>query len=276
MFECFCCPVCGHTFVRDGKTLRCTEGHSFDIASGEYVNLWITNRTHAGDSKGMIAARHRFLESGSYGFLLRSLQKRIGDHFNKQIPRQSQPFMLDAGCGEGYYTAGVATSLHEQGLPVTVAGVDISKAAIRRAVKRGRDISFAVASLFKVPLPADRADCVLSVFAPVCGAESARILRSGGLLFIVYPGPRHLFGLKRVLYEKPYENQDNTYYLPDFEKVDEYMERREILVRGSQLNDLFAMTPYYWRTPADAMAKLERLPELSTELDFRVAIYKKQ
>lgn len=257
----------------ENGALHCPNGHSFDVASGRYVNLFITNRTHAGDSKGMVQARRRFLESGAYGFLLQRLCADAG-RFLKQRGKQS-PVVLDAGCGEGYYTAGLATYLHGQGIGTTVAGVDISKAAVRACARRGEEISCAVASLFRLPMSECSADFVLSVFAPVCGAECARVLSPGGRLVIVSPGPRHLFGLKEILYENPYENPPNTYYLPNFRQVAHFSEKREILVRGSQLDDLFAMTPYYWNTPADASARLGKLAQLTTPLDFHVDVYER-
>lgn len=274
MFECFCCPVCGQALIEEEKSLSCPSGHSFDIASGGYVNLWVTNRTHAGDSKGMVTARHRFLESGAYGFLLNRLCSDAATFLRERSAQK--PLLVDAGCGEGYYTAGIASYLHRQGISAVVAGVDISKAAVRTGAKRGVDASFAVASLFRLPLFPESAEMILSVFAPVCGAECARVLKPGGLLVIVSPGPRHLFGLKEILYDKPYENPPNTYYLPGFAKVAQHSEKREILVRGNQMNDLFAMTPYYWKTPADASARLAHLETLTTPLDFHVDVYEKR
>lgn len=274
MFECFCCPVCGQELVREGNALCCPSGHSFDIATAGYVNLWVTNRTHAGDSKGMVTARHRFLESGAYGFLLNRLCMDLSVFLRKSSIEK--PLVVDAGCGEGYYTAGLGSYLHRRGISAVVAGVDISKAAVRTAAKRGTDASFAVASLFRLPLPTNSSEVVLSVFAPVCGAECARVLRPGGILVIVSPGPRHLFGLKEILYDDPYENPPNTYYLPEFVQMAHFSEKREILVRGGQMNDLFAMTPYYWKTPADASARLSHLDTLSTPLDFHVDIYERQ
>ncbi|MFR5118979.1 MAG: hypothetical protein ACLTD2_02990 [Ruminococcus sp.] len=49
----------------------------------------------------------------------------------------------------------------------------------------------------------------MHTFAPVSNDEYARVLKDGGKLVVVSPSPRHLFELKEVLYEKPYENKPN-------------------------------------------------------------------
>ncbi len=65
----FSCPICGESLEKGEKTCRCPKGHSFDIASEGYVHLLPRNRMHSdlpGDTKEMVAARRRFLESGAY------------------------------------------------------------------------------------------------------------------------------------------------------------------------------------------------------------------
>ena len=48
-----------------------------------------------------------------------------------------------------------------------------------------------------------------------------------------------------------------------------------INARQTQIQNLFAMTPYYWRTsPADA-EKLRGLSELTTEVDMILSVYRK-
>ena len=55
------------------------------------------------------------------------------------------PALLDSGCGEGYYTQGLFQALARAGRAPEVAGVDISKFALRRAAKRVKEGEFAVA-----------------------------------------------------------------------------------------------------------------------------------
>jgi 23S rRNA (guanine745-N1)-methyltransferase len=98
--------------------------------------------------------------------------------------------VLDAGGGTGHHLAGVSAAL---GAPVIGLGFDIAKAAAERAARRWRELAFAVADVWaEWPVRDEAADLVLSIFAPKNFAEMSRVLRSGGWLALVYPGPNHL------------------------------------------------------------------------------------
>ena len=44
---------------------------------------------------------------------------------------------------------------------------------------------------------------------------------------------------------------------------------------AAQLEALFAMTPYYWKTPRDGAARLAALPQLTTTIAFRFLVFEK-
>lgn len=44
---------------------------------------------------------------------------------------------------------------------------------------------------------------------------------------------------------------------------------------AGELEALFAMTPYYWKTPRDGAARLAALPELTTDIAFRFLLFEK-
>ena len=104
----FCCPVCGAPLERAGGALRCGKGHSFDTAREGYTHLLPPNRKHSaapGDDKGMAAARRAFLQRGYYAPLRDALCELAVRYTGPS------PAVLDAGCGEGYYTGGIYLSL---------------------------------------------------------------------------------------------------------------------------------------------------------------------
>ena len=98
----FNCPICRAPLTREEKTYTCPNRHCYDISKEGYVNLLPANRKHAkdpGDDKGMTDARNRFLEGGYYSPLREQLCRLI-------VERRPET-LLDSGCGEGYYTAGI-------------------------------------------------------------------------------------------------------------------------------------------------------------------------
>ena len=272
----FICPVCGGPLARRGGACVCPRGHSYDMASEGYLYLLPPNQKHAkipGDSRQMVAARRRFLETGNYEVFSDALNRLALE----AVRGKKEPAVLDAGCGEGYYTARLADFLEQSGLRARIAGLDISKSAVRAAAKRHGGLEFAVGSNFHIPASSGSADCLLSVFSPLVPEEFFRVLRPGGTMILAVPGPRHLFGLKEILYEEPYENEykDTQYEGFDFEKRVDV--GGKIAIDGNNtILDLFAMTPYYWKTPEAGSERLKQADRLETEIGFGFLVYRKR
>ncbi|MBQ9467496.1 MAG: methyltransferase domain-containing protein [Clostridia bacterium] len=261
----FRCPLCAQALQNDGKRLFCARGHSFDLSREGYVNLLPGRGGAHGDDRGMIEARRRFLEGGHYLPLRLTLCRRAAE----SAPRA----LLDAGCGEGWYTEGLANALPE----TEICAVDVSKDAVRYTAKRlGKRARCAVASVTALPLGDSSVDAVVSVFAPLAAEEFRRVLRSGGVLILAVPGAKHLWQLKEMLYAEPYENQPAEKDLPGFEFVKEdELHYLRALDRGA-LSDLFAMTPYFYRTPPEGIRRLGECEGADVEMAFRVLVYRKK
>lgn len=274
----FACPICGEPLIKapEENICRCEKNHSFDVASEGYVHLLPSNRMHSkipGDTKAMVSARRFFLESGGYCCFSQKLNA-MAVKCMKQAP---SPLLLDTGCGEGYYTGRMADALAESGVSCTVLGYDISKFAVKSAAKRYRaKAGFAVASSFAVPLGDGLSGCTVNVFAPVVPEEVCRITAPGGFFILAVPSERHLFGLKEVLYDEPYENERKDTEYPGFT----FLAREEVrdtlhLTDPALIEALFSMTPYYWKTPAEGGNRLRQLKELKTEIGFDFLLYKR-
>jgi len=270
----FRCPVCSAPLTRGERAYVCPRGHSFDIAAAGYVHLLPANRMHSkapGDDKGMASARNRFLSGGYYQPLRTALEELAvsltGDG----------PAVLDSGCGEGYYTAGVYRALHEAGRRPRMAGVDLSKFALRWAGRRERAVEFAVASAYGLPVADGCIDLLVNCFSPLGLEEFFRVLKPGGYFLYVVPAPRHLWELKSVLYDKPYENPRQKTPYDGFSYVTIRPVEAVIHLEGREaIHDLFQMTPYYWKTPRSGMERLERLDRLETQIAFDIHGFQKK
>lgn len=232
------------------------------------------NQKHSaapGDDRQMARARREFLSGGYYEPLLNTLCCRI-------LPLCGQaPAILDAGCGEGYYTAGVFQALRDAGKTPRMAGTDISKFILRSAAKREKGVEFAVASSYHLPLADDTVDLLLDCFSPLALAEFRRVLRPGGAFLYVVPGARHLWELKEVLYDRPYPNEEReTPYEGFIYREIVPVDYRFTLPDRDAIQSLFRMTPYYWKTPKSGTERLAELETLSVTASFRVHIFQKR
>lgn len=269
----FCCPICGAPLTRAERAYTCPDRHSYDISKEGYTHLLPPNRKHSaapGDDKDMAAARREFLSRGYYAPLLNALcgeiLSRTGD----------APVLLDTGCGEGYYTAGIYQALRAAGKSPRMAGTDISKFILRYAAKREKGIEFAVASSYHLPVAEGSADVLLNCFSPLALEEFRRVLKPGGVFLYVVPAAEHLWELKEILYEKPYPNEEKETPYEGFAyeaivPVDAVIH----LENQADIHALFQMTPYYWKTPKEGAERLSALDTLDCRIAFRIHIFRK-
>src|SRR3954451_3712167 len=99
------CPVCHHQLDRavGGRAYSCERGHSFDVAADGHVNLLLSHQRRSrqpGDSKAMVRSRQEFLERGHYDALTAALVSTVTEVEGGKV-------VVDAGCGEGYFTRAI-------------------------------------------------------------------------------------------------------------------------------------------------------------------------
>ncbi len=261
------CPHCGAPLVREGQALRCRNGHSYDIARAGYCNLLQSSRSgeHTGDSREMVMARRRFLDRGYYAGLAEALCAQV----HNLAAGYGAVRLVDAGCGEGYYTRKLAQILQASGQLAGSVGIDISKSATQYAAKRDPLTQYVTGSVYHMPVAGNCADIVCSIFAPTPAEEFRRVLKPEGVALCVVPGAEHLWELKCAVYDTPYKNREEKYSLDGFQVKD----RRKIMYRvhidnADDIQTLFAMTPYAHRTPRCGLERLHALRELDVTLSF--------
>lgn len=265
------CPKCREKLISDGRSMTCPNRHCYDMAKSGYVNLLPSNQTHSklpGDNKIMVQARRAFLNKGYYSILLEALCKKVMEYAGASCK------ILDAGCGEGYYTSGIAEAT--KNISAEIIGIDISKNAADYAARRTKAAAFAVASVFHLPIETESVDILTSLFAPFCGEEFIRVLKPGGIMIMVIPSARHLWQLKCAVYEKPYLNEIKDLAIQGFELLSRDAVIDEISLDNSEdINALFSMTPYFYKTDTAGMERLAALDSLTTETGFEILTYRR-
>ena len=268
----FVCPVCSQPLERDEHSCRCSNGHVFDVSKEGYVNLLPANRRHSdmpGDDRTMVNARTCFLSGGWYA--------PLRDELCRQVERTAgeNEILLDAGCGEGYYTEALCSVMHRCG--GTAAGIDLSKAAVKRAAKRCPEAEIAVASVYHMPLAEQSVSMLVNCFAPLAAEEFCRVLKPGGVFLYIVPGRKHLWEMKEILYDQPYENEHRDEVYAGFHQTDQVpLEFQFRLRQQDEIAALFQMTPYAWKTPKQGIERLQQCQELKMTAQFRILVYKKE
>lgn len=238
----FICPVCRQKLRRADRVYRCPAGHHFDIARQGYVNLLLGKRPKIqGDSRQMLLARERFLQTGHYQPLAMALVSALQDHTNTDAPLA----VLDAGCGSGYYLRQMQQRFPG---PLCLAGVDLSKEAARLTARLTPDTAVAVADLKQLlPIADGSIDVVLNIFAPRQPDAFARVLRPGGLLISVIPGPAHLQTVRERFQlldiEAGKQASVRAQMAPRFQLLVEKRLQFELTLTADALADLVEMTP---------------------------------
>lgn len=259
----YICPVCGKPLVKTDKTMRCENGHSYDISAKGYVNLLGPGKAVRGDDADMIAARRRFLNSGNYDALRNGICRVLsGIKFDT---------LLDAGCGEGYYTKRICDEYEK----AEIYGLDISKKAAEKASSFCKNANICVASAYRMPYADNSFDCVINIFSPLAAEEYKRVLKNGGRFVMAAPLPEHLYELKRIVYDNVNIKDMKDEVIPGFELVSEKKIVYTMQLDTSLLKDLFTMTPYYHKTSYDDKTKLDNVASLSVTAAFAVFDYKK-
>lgn len=250
------CPICKKELKHENKTFFCENRHSFDQAKSGYINL-LVGKKPTGDNAMMTKARADFLEKDYYHVLRDFLKDFTKDY----------PCTLDLACGEGYYTRSFTSE--------EVYGFDLSKEAILYASKKDKNTQYGIASIFDLPIKSNSMDLITELFAPVPEKEIQRILKRNGVFLLVSPGPYHLFELKQAVYDTPYLNEYLKVELPLTPYKTLELKDKVHISSNEEIEALFKMTPYYYKTSMKDQAKLHNINELDVTVEFYIQLFKK-
>ena len=120
------------------------------------------------------------------------------------------------------------------------------------------------------------ADALTNIFAPCAEEEYTRVLKSGGVLIVAGAGEDHLHGLKAKIYDTPSKNTVRADLPKSLAHKETVRLKYEITLKSNaEIKQLFAMTPYSYRTDAEGFSRLAALDTVTTEIDVLFDIYTK-
>lgn len=252
------CPHCQQPLTfKDAWT--CST-HVFDASKEGYVNLCIP--PIKGDDKLLVSARETFFKINPYKPLMEAMLKWIKPH----------DVVFDVGCGIGAYLS----FFKREVASITAIGCDGSKIAIKKAAKNDASCQFIVANVNNLPLLNNTCDLIVSVFAPFNAAEMHRCLKPSGTLLLVSPAQDHLYQLKEVVYAQATRNPLTLEKIPHFKHISEETITFSIHIDAALAEALFLMTPYAYKSPRDALLKIQAHSMFNITCAFRITVYTKE
>lgn len=248
----FCCPRCKAPFHLTQQSLVCENGHCFDLSRRGYVNLApMHDQASEKYDATLFDSRRLIFEHGFY--------RPVADAIAALLPAQEPFFLLDAGCGEGYY----ARLLSQRFPQSTFLGVDISRDAITAAAREASPVHWMVADLKHLPLADDSADVLLDVLTPADYEEFFRVLKPDGLLIKVIPGADYLREVRSAVspWLKNGAQYDNTPVLEHLRTHADILSEKEVRVT-KPLTPAFSraflrMTPMTFSVPEAVLDTLQ-------------------
>jgi len=198
-----------------------------------------------GDTREQVLSRRSFLETGTYAPILQAVT-------DAARARNITGEILDAGCGEGYYSAQLSRAL---GCPLT--GLDISKEAVRCAAAKYKDARWLCASASSLPVEEGSVALLTSLFSVTFPEEFRRCLRKDGYFFQVLAAQDHLLGLKAIIYDQlNLKEKDTVSALPGFFLEESIPIRFSFRLEGEPIQNLFSMTPHVYRIGKEGAQRL--------------------
>ncbi len=257
------CPLCGQPLQQQERAYTCPDRHSFDRARQGYVNLLPVQNKRSlqpGDTREQLLSRRAFLEGGFY--------QPIADALCVMAIGCSGP-ILDAGCGEGWYSAQLASALGSE-----LVGVDISKEAVRCAAGKYKGPLWLCASAAHLPVPESSVGLLTSLFAMTAPEEFSRVLRPGGAFLQVLAAEDHLLGLKSIIYPQlKHKPKNSVPDLPGFRLAGSRAVRFSFSVEGAQVQNLLSMTPHIYRISREGLERLQQTQRLTDTASCVLNLY---
>lgn len=184
---------CGQRLAHEGQTLRCRQGHAFDVARSGYINLLQPQDRKsftAGDPRVVVEARAALLAAGIGAGVMNAFVREAA-----QLDLSDAAPVVELGSGSGDALAGLAASRR-----ITGVGIDLSRAAATLSAKRFPALTWVVANADRrLPIIDGGVALILSLHARRNPAECHRVLERQGRLLVAIPAPDDLIELRETV-----------------------------------------------------------------------------
>lgn len=245
--------------VEHASSLRCTQGHCFDLSAKGYVNFIPNKGVLKGYDRDFFENRRVFLGQGFYDHIADAVWK-IG--LEKKV-------IVDAGCGEGFYSR-----RGEEAEGRRMFAFDYAKEAIKIAARGRNSICWMVADLTNIPLGDGIADCIFNIFSPANYGEFVRVLKQDGLLIKAIPSRNHMAELRSALQgairKEDYSNQSvKGFFSQNFKLLECQTVGKTIPVSKEQVKQLVGMTPLAFHVDKEKLDCI-RIGEITIEADILI------
>lgn len=269
--EVFKCPICkGDMKTNDKNSLVCNNSHCFDISKKGYINL-LNNSNNKIYDKDLFESRNKTYNSNLYDMLTRE----IGYVINEYTLNKNKNYILDAGCGEGYYLNQLSKSKNLKNCEFV--GIDISKEGINIATREGNDIIWCISDLSNLPFKDEKFDVILNILSPANYKEFNRVLNKDGVVIKVIPESEYL---KEIRYAIKGEMKNNNYSNQNV--VDVFKEHLDIVTQSNvnykwsidkaNLKDLIKMTPLTSSLSEEQIEQLIKHDISNITIDLRIIV----
>ena len=263
----FICPICKTPFSASENTLRCTEGHSFDIASKGYVNFMRKPRNLDGYGPETFRLRDQIMNRGFYD--------HISDFIVSEVKRESPGTVLDIGTGTGYFTRRL-----EEKTDALCMGLDFSKAAINIAARGNTDSLFMVSDIADMPIMDHGIDMILNIYTPANYPQFRRVLKKDGIIIKAVPGRDHMQELRKLIGEdlkrSTYSNTEVKNIFKENAEVTRECSLSETFETNPEINsEIIGMTPMMFGRE-DSRDLIEKMTSVTIAADIMIGRIKEK
>jgi 23S rRNA (guanine745-N1)-methyltransferase len=240
------CPLCRAPLRLTGDlSVGCPQGHRFDLPKNGCVNLTGQKRRRRLYDAPLFESRRRMLEAGVYEKAARFLAAQLYARGGSEDPDFR---LLDAGCGEGYFTHYMITAMAAvaDAEKPRAYGLDLSWEAVALATDRDADVLWMVGDVARMPLKDHCVNTLLNILTPAAYDEFRRVLKPDGLLIKVLPGAGHLSELRALTEHAASRDRADeclAYARSHMKILAQHTVRDRIPFLRAQRADFLAMTP---------------------------------